>query len=111
MGQVAGAAAAAGRSLEEVQDAAHGAMRNLGSVGVAATVGTLPGSSPSDRYASMSVLNLCMCIVGVFYSVMGILAINHYVLQSAPGACGFVHCLKALQSADSSVHCGMHERS
>lgn len=47
--QVAGAAAAAGRSLKEVAHAARSAIENLGSVGVAATVCTLPGSQPSDR--------------------------------------------------------------
>ncbi|KAK9836762.1 hypothetical protein WJX74_007596 [Apatococcus lobatus] len=49
--KVAGAAAAAGRALKEVADAARSAIDNLGSVGVAATVCTLPGSQPSDRIA------------------------------------------------------------
>ncbi|KAK9867896.1 hypothetical protein WJX84_007686 [Apatococcus fuscideae] len=47
--KVAGAAAAAGRPLEAVRDAARSAVQNVGSVGVAATVCTLPGAEPSGR--------------------------------------------------------------
>jgi hypothetical protein len=50
--QVAGAAAAAGLSLEAVANEAAAAARAVGSMGVATAVCTLPGAAPSDRSAA-----------------------------------------------------------
>ena len=47
--KVAGAAAAAGKSLAEVAEAAREASNCIGSMGVAMTPCNLPGASPSDR--------------------------------------------------------------
>ena len=47
--KVAGAAAAAGASLEEVAAEARAASTGVGSMGVALTVCTVPGNATSDR--------------------------------------------------------------
>ena len=49
--QVAGAAAAAGLSLEKVAAEAAAAAQAVGSMGVATSVCTVPGSQPSTRCA------------------------------------------------------------
>jgi len=66
--QVAGAAAAAGLSLEAVAAEAAAAARAVGSMGVATAVCTLPGAAPSERSAARAqparcpaLLRVCMC--------------------------------------------------
>jgi dihydroxyacetone kinase len=51
VGQVAGAAAAAGQPLEEVAAVASQAAASMSTLGVALSVCTLPGHQPSDRCA------------------------------------------------------------
>ena len=52
--KVAGAAAAAGGSLEEVKAAADAACANIGTIGASLTECTMFGHAPANRHAAMS---------------------------------------------------------
>lgn len=64
--QVAGAAAAEGKSLTEVLREAKGVATSVGTMGVALTVCTLPGATPSDRLGPGK-MELGLGIVSCFY--------------------------------------------